>query len=130
MILGQFRLELFRFRFYDFRIVQVRIVQVLVLVQVVMNCYNCYKSFIELLGLGFDELLQNSLGLGFDELLQNCLGLGVGFDDSLGFNFMILLHCCLAQVLIANFFYLDMYQNQNQGNVQGDDKKKEKSPMT
>jgi len=28
------------------------------------------------------------------------------------------------------FFYIDMSQNQNQGNVQGDDKKKEKSPMT
>ena len=88
MILGQFRLELLdlclgfivlticcrivRFRFYDFRIVYVIIVQV----QVVMNCY---RSFIEL------------LGLGFDELLQNCLGLGVGFDDSLGlgFDFMI-----------------------------------------
>jgi len=28
------------------------------------------------------------------------------------------------------FFYVDMSQNQNQGNVQGDDKNKEKSPMT
>jgi len=28
------------------------------------------------------------------------------------------------------FFYVDMSKNQNQGNVQGDDKKKEKSPMT
>jgi len=32
--------------------------------------------------------------------------------------------------LIANFFYVDMSQNQNQGNVQYDGKKKEKSPMT
>ena len=81
MILGQFKLELFRFRFYDFRIVQVTSVRIgQVQVQVVMNLYNCYRSFIEL------------LGLGFDELLQNCLGLGVGFDDSLGlgFDFMIL----------------------------------------
>ena len=43
---------------------------------------NCYRSFVELLGLGFDELLQNSLGLGVD------------FDDSLGlclsFDFLIL----------------------------------------
>jgi len=31
------------------------------------------------------------LGLGFDELLQNCLGIGVGFDDSLSFDFMALL---------------------------------------
>ena len=69
-----------RFSFYDFRIVQVRIGQV----QVVMNCYNCYRSFIELLGLGFDELLQNC---------QNCLGLCVSFNDSLGlglgFDFLI-----------------------------------------
>ena len=61
--------------------VQVRIVQV----QVVMNYQNCYGSFIELLGLGFDELLQNC---------QNCLGLSLClcFDDSLGlgFDFMIL----------------------------------------
>jgi len=28
------------------------------------------------------------------------------------------------------FFYVDMSHNQNQGNIQGDDKKKEKSPMT
>jgi len=39
---------------------------------------NCYRSFVEL------------LGLGFDELLSNCLGLGAGFDDSLGFDFLIL----------------------------------------
>ena len=89
-----------------------------------MNCYNFYRSFIELLGLGFDELLQNC---------QNSLGLGVGFDDSLGlclgFDFMILWHCC--SVFDRQFcFYVDMSQNQNQGNVQGDDKKKEKSPMT
>ena len=32
--------------------------------------------------------------------------------------------------MIVNFFYVDMSQNQNQGNVQGDEKKKEKSPMT
>ena len=58
--------------------VYVRIVQVQV--QVVMNCQNCYRSFIEL------------LGLRFDELSQNCLSLGVGFDDSLGlgFDFLIL----------------------------------------
>ena len=66
----------------------VRIVQVQV--WVVMNCQNCYRSFIELLGLGFDEFMQNCLGLG----------LGVGFDDSLGlglsFDFMILWHCCLV----------------------------------
>ena len=71
-----------------------------------MNCQNSYRSFIE--------------------LLQNCLGLGVGFDDSLGFDFMSLWRCCLVQVLISNFFYIDMSQNQNQGNVQGDDKKKDK----
>jgi len=47
---------------------------------------------------------------------------------------MIVWHC-LVLVLIANFFYVDMSQNQSQGNVQlnkneGDEKKKEKSHMT
>jgi len=54
-------------------------------------CLLFWRFVVELLKL---------LGLDFDELLWNCLSLGVGFDDSLGlclgFDFMILWHCCLV----------------------------------
>ena len=85
-----------------------------------MNCQNCYRSFIEL------------LGLGFDELLQNCLGLGLCFDDNLGlgYDFMALL---FSLGFDHQFLYVDMSQNHNQvqfNKKEGDEKKKAKSPVT
>ncbi|KEH33112.1 transmembrane protein, putative [Medicago truncatula] len=51
-------------------------------------------------------------------------------QDSPSTLFIVLVANPSFWVLIAIFFNVEMSQNQNQGNVQGDEKNKEKSPMT